>query len=91
MADEGSAEGSAAQVPLTSHRPRFCARCRAEIPAARLEAMPETEVCIQCSREIGGEFKVVAVPENVAKAGSIKRNYGSYTTRMVRRPFKRER
>jgi len=53
--------------------------------------MPETEVCIQCSREIGGEFRVVVVPENVAKAGSIKRNYGSYATRTVRRSFKRVR
>ena len=72
-------------------RPRFCARCKAEIPAARLGAIPETEVCIECSRAIGGEFEVVTAPENVAKSGSLKKNYGSWTAKRVKRPFERLR
>ncbi len=67
---------------------RFCERCRAEIPPARLEAIPDTRVYIDCSRAIGGEFRVVLRPDNVAKQGSLKKNYGSWTAERVRRPVR---
>jgi len=67
--------------------PRPCARCGVEIPAERVEALPETMVCVTCSREMGGEFVVVVIPERTSKDGSLKKNYGGYTTRKVRKPF----
>ncbi len=70
-----------------SVKKRFCERCQAEIPAERVEAMPETRICVQCSQEIGGEFKITATAENLAKAGSLKKNYGSWGIQKTRRPI----
>lgn len=67
--------------------PRPCARCAAMIPVERLEAMPETEVCVTCSSEIGGEFKLIAVRERTSKPGSLKLNYGGVSVRRVRKPL----
>ena len=67
---------------------RPCARCGNEIPGERIEALPDTEVCVRCSNEIGGEFKVYVVPERTSKDGSLKKNYGGYTTRKVRKPIR---
>lgn len=64
---------------------RRCQRCQAEIPAARLEALPETRLCVQCSQAVGGEFDVIVVPERINKAGSLKRNYGGYSIRKRRK------
>ena len=70
--------------------PRPCARCGAEIPAERVEAIPETIVCVNCAREMGGsEFVVVAVPVRTSKEGGMKINYGGYTTRKIRKPLRR--
>jgi len=68
--------------------PQPCARCGAEIPAERLEAIPETMVCVQCSREIGGEFQVIVTPERTSKEGSLKKNYGGYNTKKIRKPIR---
>lgn len=67
--------------------PVCCARCGGEIPAERLEALPDTMVCVGCSRDMGGEFRVVVIPERTSKDGSLKKNYGGYTTRKVRKPI----
>jgi RNA polymerase-binding transcription factor DksA len=68
---------------------RACARCGAEIPPERIEAIPDTMVCVKCAGEMGGsEFQVVAVPERTSKEGSLKKNYGGYTTRKIRKPFR---
>ncbi len=69
---------------MTDER-RLCWRCKAEIPAERLEALPETLVCVKCSQAIGGEFVLTAVPDNIGKAGSLKKNYGGLRIRKVRR------
>ena len=66
---------------------RFCERCGAEIPAERLEALPDTRVCVGCSRAIGGEYILRAVPENLGKGGSLKKNYASWGVRKTRRPI----
>ena len=71
---------------MTTSRP--CARCGNEIPAERVEALPETRVCVACSRDMGGEFTVYVTPERTSKEGSLKKNYGGYTTRKVRKPIK---
>jgi hypothetical protein len=70
--------------------PQPCARCGELIPAERIEAIPETMVCVQCSHEMGGEFKVYAAAERISKEGSLKKNYGGYTTRKVRKAIKRK-
>jgi hypothetical protein len=67
---------------------RPCARCGNEIPAERLEAIPETMVCVKCSREMGGEFQVIAIPERTSKEGSLKKNYGGYSTKKIRKPIR---
>jgi len=64
---------------------RPCERCRAQIPAERLEALPYTRLCIRCSKEVGGDFEISVVTENLAKAGSLKRNYGGVSIRKRRR------
>lgn len=40
---------------------------------------------MQCSREVGGEFDVTVVPDNLAKTGSLKKNYASWTVKKTRR------
>jgi hypothetical protein len=66
---------------------RPCVRCGTTIPAARLEALPETRLCIACSREVGSDFEVTFVPANLAKSGSLKKNYADWTIRKRRRPI----
>jgi hypothetical protein len=70
--------------------PQPCARCGELIPAERIEAIPETMVCVACSKEMGGEFRVVATPERTSKEGSLKKNYGGYSTRKIRKPIRRK-
>ena len=55
---------------------RLCERCRVEIPAARLEVLPETRLCVKCSQEVGGEFEIIVVLGSLGKQGSLKKNYG---------------
>src|SRR5208283_4893371 len=43
-----------------ANKTRPCHRCGCEIPAERLEALPDTIVCIECSKAIGGEYVVTA-------------------------------
>jgi reverse gyrase len=69
-------------------RQRLCERCGAEIPAERVEALPDTRVCVKCSQEIGGEFEVTLVRENLGKAGSLKKNYGGIGFKKQRRPLR---
>lgn len=67
--------------------PRPCSRCGVEIPVERIEAVPDTMVCVTCSTEMGGEFKVIVVPERTSKEGSMKKNYGGYGTKKIRKPI----
>jgi hypothetical protein len=64
---------------------RFCARCRAEIPAERLEALPDTRLCVACSQAVGGEYEITVVPDNLGMAGSLKKNYAGWTIHKRRR------
>jgi hypothetical protein len=68
-----------------SVRARHCERCKREIPAERLEVLPQTRMCVECVRAVGGEFDLAIVPENLAKAGSLKKNYGSFEVFRVRK------
>lgn len=69
-------------------KPRSCLRCQTMIPLERLDALPETRLCVRCSQDVGGEFEYRAVPENLAKSGSLKKNYGSFAIRKRRKPIK---
>ena len=72
-------------MSTTNDEPRLCERCNEPIPQARVKAMPETWICIECSEEVGGEFKLVATQVNLGKAGSMKLNYGGVNVRKKRR------
>jgi hypothetical protein len=69
--------------------PRSCDRCNGEIPAERVEALPDTRVCVRCSEVMGGEYDVYVVAERTSKDGSLKKNYGGYGTKKVRKPIPR--
>lgn len=62
-----------------------CDLCRGLIAEPRLEAIPDTRVCAACSRSIGGEFEYRFVEENMAKEGSLKKNYGGFRIEMRRK------
>jgi hypothetical protein len=66
---------------------RPCQRCGIEIPLERIEALPQTRLCVGCSKAVGGEFDLTVIPENLAKSGSLKKNYGSWEVRKTRRPL----
>jgi DNA-directed RNA polymerase subunit RPC12/RpoP len=84
----GPRQGRFTEGRLMTNDPQECARCGAEIPAERIEALPDTRVCIRCSQEMGGEFDVYVVPERTSKDGSLKKNYGSYSSQKVRKPIR---
>jgi len=58
-----------------------CARCGEDIPQARLQALPQTRLCRECSEEIGGDYVTYSIAENTGKPGSLKKNYGSWTVK----------
>jgi hypothetical protein len=66
---------------------RPCQRCGTMIPVERTEVLPETRLCVECSKAVGGEFDLAIVPENLAKAGSLKKNYGSFAVQRTRKPL----
>jgi hypothetical protein len=42
-------------------------------------------LCVGCSEEIGGDYKITVVAENLAKSGSLKKNWGAWTIKKTRR------
>ena len=67
---------------------RRCEVCNAEIPPARVRALPGTWLCIDCSEEVGGDFVYTATQENLGKAGSLKLNYGGVSIKKKRRTIR---
>jgi hypothetical protein len=68
---------------------RRCEICNAEIPAARVKAIPGTWLCIECSQDVGGDFVYTAKQENLGKAGSLKLNYGGVSITKKRRTIRK--
>jgi DksA/TraR C4-type zinc finger protein len=68
-----------------SIQPRPCQRCKDMIPVERIEALPDTRLCVKCSQAIGGDYIVSVTRESIGKAGSLKKNYGSASLKKVRR------
>jgi hypothetical protein len=52
---------------------RPCVRCKAEIPAERVEALPHTRLCVKCSAAVGGDFVQKVVVNSTGKQGSLKK------------------
>ena len=73
-----------------STRPRPCERCGREIPPERAEILPDTRLCVDCCKAVGGEFDVSTKPENLAKEGSLKKNYGSFEMKKTRRVIRKQ-
>ena len=67
---------------------RECRKCGTTIPTARLEAIPETLVCVDCSEKIGGEFELEVRVSSTGKAGSLKRTGQDVSVERKRRPLK---
>ena len=67
---------------------RACRLCGAEIPQARLKAIPDTHICVACSRETGGEFELEVTINSTGKAGSLKRTGQDVAVRRQRKPPK---
>jgi hypothetical protein len=75
---------------MSATKTRPCQRCGSIIPAERIEVVPDTRLCVECSKAIGGEFDRMITTDNLAKSGSLKKNYGSFTVEKTRRPIKRK-
>ena len=54
---------------------RQCQLCQSVIPAARLEALLQTRLCLQCSREMGGDSVLLVQ----LKDGSVKKTGSAFT------------
>ena len=70
---------------MSQAKSRPCQRCGVMIPLERIEVLPETRLCVECSKAVGGEFSLTMTPENLAKSGSIKKNYGSFEVTKTRK------
>jgi hypothetical protein len=42
-----------------------CKRCNQVIPEERIEALPDTVLCVDCSQKIGSDFEYLVVEENL--------------------------
>ena len=66
-----------------------CQLCGKVVPEERLEALPETRICVVCSERVGGEFVPVFSQELISKPGSLKLNYGGVQVTFQRRQLPR--
>ena len=70
-----------------SKRTRMCVICKRMIEPERAAAMEQTNLCTEHGEAInrfGGEFRIASQQESLQKPGSLKRNPGGVTTRMIR-------
>lgn len=66
----------------------LCGMCDAPIPPGRLKAMPETQICVKCSEDCGGEFVLEVSLSTVGKAGSLKKTGEQVDVKLKRKEFK---
>ena len=67
---------------------RHCRVCGVEIPKGRLDAIPDTLVCVGCSEKMGGEFELKVTVNATGKAGSLKRTGQDIGVKRQRKPFR---
>jgi hypothetical protein len=65
-----------------------CRICGNEIPKERLEVLPDTLICVKCSRKIGGEFELKVTVGGTSKAGSLKITGQEVSVKRQRRTFR---
>jgi hypothetical protein len=68
-------------------RTRMCVICKRMIEPERAAAMEQTNLCTEHGEAInrfGGEFRISSRQESLQKPGSMKKNPGGVSTRMVR-------
>ncbi len=66
---------------------KYCRMCGVEIPRERLEVIPDTLVCVECSRKIGGEFELKVRIGGTGKAGSLKITGQEVSAKRQRKPL----
>jgi hypothetical protein len=47
--------------------------------------LPETELCIACSQQVGSEFLPIVTRTRTSKPGSMKKNYGDVNVEWQRK------
>jgi hypothetical protein len=67
---------------------KYCRLCGVEIPPARLQAIPDTQVCVDCSEKIGGEFELKVTISATAKPGSLKVTGQQVAVKRQRKPLR---
>jgi hypothetical protein len=67
---------------------RSCRYCGAEIPHARLKALPDTRIYVKCSEAKGGEYELEVTTNSTGKAGSLKRTGQDVDVRRKLKPLK---
>ena len=67
---------------------RYCAKCEAEIPKARIAALPDTILCIACSEEVGGDHELEVSISSTSKAGSLKKTGEEISVKRKKRDFR---
>ena len=73
---------------MTSSSERECRVCGKAIPEARLKAISDTLVCVQCSGKIGGEFELEVKVSSTGKAGSLKKTGQDVSIERKLRPLR---
>lgn len=66
----------------------LCRRCGEEIPPIRMMVLPDTVLCTECSKEVGGDYELITVPGSLGKASSLKHNYGVWDLQKKRRTIR---
>ncbi len=65
---------------------KHCRVCGAAIPEERLQVIPDTLVCVNCSKKIGGEFELEVRMGGVgSKPGSLKKTGQELSVKRQRR------
>lgn len=67
---------------------RSCRKCGADIPEARVKAIPDTLVCVKCSEKIGGENELRVTISGTGKVGSLKKTGQDVSVEVIRKQIK---
>ncbi len=68
-------------------KPRMCERCKQWISAERLEAVPQTRLCVECSRLTGGDTRLRVSTKNTGKGGIKQTGTDIESVELERRPL----
>jgi hypothetical protein len=73
-----------------AERVRLCARCKQTIDPERLDAMPQTRLCVACAAHVdetyGGEFRPRVKETKTGRPGAIKITGVDYEVEVERNP-----